>query len=273
MKVKYNGHTLIMYDSIQDLPITRFQSFNLNVLIDGGIGSDLNGFIEKRNRISELMGVDIEAARLELSNFEQLIRFVITNNSPQMNSFVCLIRSINGRDLTEQDVSESGIKEIIKQLGAQRFSIRKLGEVLGLLKKKIEEEFDEFFPEISNDITVKEFYSKLKSRVLLGLEKIITGSEKVDSKIEELDEFFISSFKPKIYYGHTGMEVQFLKRFQDTCSALELNNLSTNPLKLSTLAFYQKVELLRNMIKAQNKRGGGLNKKTIGNTEPRVKQY
>ena len=37
-----NNHIVILYDSIDELPIIRFHKYNKYMLIDSGIGSDLN---------------------------------------------------------------------------------------------------------------------------------------------------------------------------------------------------------------------------------------
>ena len=41
-EIKFNGHFLEMYDSIEELPIGQFQEYNRYILIDAGIGSNLD---------------------------------------------------------------------------------------------------------------------------------------------------------------------------------------------------------------------------------------
>lgn len=255
LKFKYTGnHRIEVYDSVQDLPITRFQLYNLNMLLDAGIGSDLSAFVRHRQKISELMKTDLEAANIELVNLEQTIRFMMSKTNPEMNSFVVMIKTLNGRDLTDADMTEDGIKEIIKELGGNRFSLRNMRGLLETIKKKLDFEFETFFPVMTDDSKVKEFYSKLKKRSRLLLKKWIEKRDDVTEEIKKIDEFLIMSFKPKIYHGSQGVEVKMIKNFEDTCTMLELHNLTTDPKRLTTLSFYQKVETMKQILKQQKKK-------------------
>ena len=40
-KVRVGRHVLDLYDGIDDMPIGRFHRFNRNLMVDAGIGSDL----------------------------------------------------------------------------------------------------------------------------------------------------------------------------------------------------------------------------------------
>ena len=60
-KIEFNGHKLEMFDSIQELPIFRFQLYNLNLMLDAGIGSDINDFDSRCNNVRRLMIKDQEA--------------------------------------------------------------------------------------------------------------------------------------------------------------------------------------------------------------------
>ncbi len=41
-KVKLNGHKVVIYDSIDELPIVRFHKYSKMLLVDAGVGSDIN---------------------------------------------------------------------------------------------------------------------------------------------------------------------------------------------------------------------------------------
>ena len=43
-ELKLAGHKVRLYDSIEELPICRFHAYNRMLLIDAGIGSDINDF-------------------------------------------------------------------------------------------------------------------------------------------------------------------------------------------------------------------------------------
>lgn len=135
MQIKFNGHTLEMYDSIQELPITRFQAYNLNLMIDAGIGSDLDAFDQRINNIRQLVQTDQKAAQTELTNLQQNVRFIMSNSNPVMNSFVAMIKGLNGKTLTDYDMTEEGMKRIIEELGRKQLPFIRVKTFLKSLKK------------------------------------------------------------------------------------------------------------------------------------------
>jgi len=247
--IKFNGHVLKVHDSIQELPITRFQKYNLNVLIDAGIGSDLNSIDTHINKIARSISKDIPEALKELTNFQQNVHFVMSNTSPEMNSFIVLIDELNGRKITEEDLTEEGIKEIIEELGRKRFSYLNMKRTLSRIKKKFDFEFETFFPELMDSATAKEYYTQLKKRTLLVIESVMTGKEELEEQIASIDEFLFSKVKAGTYHGSKGLEVQMIKNFESTCTLLEFHKLSATPKQLSTLAFYEKTVALKQLLK------------------------
>jgi len=248
-KLQFNGHVLDVHDSIQELPITRFQLYNLNMLIDSGIGSDLSATNNHINKALRLIGSDTDSARTELINLQQNLQFMISKTSPEMNSFVVLIDKINGRKIVEEDLTEEGIKEIIAELGRKRFSYANMKAALTRIKKKLDLEFEMFFPELTDSATAKEFYSQLKRRTVLILESIGNESQQIAEQIAEIDEYLFSKIKPSRFDGQQGLEVQMIKNFESTCTLLEFHKLSFNPKSLSTLAFHEKIIALKKLLK------------------------
>ncbi len=253
VKVKFKGHVIEMYDSIQELPITRFQMYNLNLLIDGGIGADLSSFDSKCNSIRRLMKKDIKLADQEISNLQQNLRFIMSKTSPEMNSFVVMIHKIDGREITDQDLTDEGIKDIIKELGHKRLTITKIREFILGAKKKIDFEIETFFPSMTDNGKTKEFYSGLKKRSLLILKTITHFSHEIEEQIAAIDDYLLSSLKPKNYHGSSGLEVQMIKGFEDTCVMLSQHNVSSNPRAMTTLSFYQALERVKEQIKARKR--------------------
>lgn len=247
--IKFNGHVLKIHDSIQGLSITRFQKYNLNVLIDSGIGSDLNSIDTHIDRIARTISKDIPESLQELTNFQQNIHFVMSKTSPEMNSFVVLIDELNGRKITEEDLTEEGIKDIIEELGRKRFSYENMKTVLKRIKKKFDFEFETFFPELTDSATMKEYYTQLKRRTILVIESIISEKEGLEEQIASIDDFLFSKVKAGVYYGSKGIEVQTIRNFESTCTLLEFHKLSAAPKQLSTLAFYEKTVALKQVLK------------------------
>lgn len=68
-EIEIGKHTVEIYDSIDELPIKRFHKFNKYLLIDAGVGSDLNSISEKINRIVRFIDKEDKAnAKIELDN-------------------------------------------------------------------------------------------------------------------------------------------------------------------------------------------------------------
>lgn len=256
MTLKFNGHILEMYDSIQELPITRFQSYNLNLLIDGGIGSDLDAFDKHINSIRQLVINDPNAAQTELTNLQQNIRFIMSNTNPNLNSFVVMIRKIDSRDIKDEDLTEDGIKAILNELGKKKLPFISAQRFLNAIKKKLDTEFELFFPKVVDSATTKEFYTKLKQRTMLILQQIQDSTCDFSAQVAEIDEFLMSRLKPKSYHGREGLEVKMIKGFEQTCVLLKQYNVSHEPKKMTTLAFYQALEVIKEQLKkrAKNKK-------------------
>ena len=84
-----------MYDSIEDLPITRFHKYNKMLMIDAGLGSDLtdvDAHIEKV--MAFLKEQKTEDAINELFNMRKAIFMVQMNLSPKHLAFAALVTKV-----------------------------------------------------------------------------------------------------------------------------------------------------------------------------------
>lgn len=258
-KLKFNGHVIECFDSIQDVDIIRYQKFNLNLLIDAGIGSDLNSIGQRVGAVKKLMATDQKKANIELDNMFQSIAFVMKKLSPKYRAFVCTIKSIDGYEIKTEDLTESGIDEIIQQLGKKRLSFSLLNDVVFSIKKKFDGEFETFFPELVNVGASVIHYQHLKDRTVLMLKKLTEKSkeaaENIEKQISKIDQFFVESIRPKVYHGSKGFEVQMISNFENTCTMLEFHNFTNNAKGLKTIEFYQKLVALKTLLKKnQNKK-------------------
>lgn len=254
MKIKLNGHTLVMYDSIQELPVRRFQSYNLNTMIDSGIGSDINAFDAKCNTIRRLMRSDPASADRELVNMQTTLRMIMSKTSPKMRSFCALIKSIDGRNITDDDLTDDGIEALIDELSEKRLTFERIVDYLTSFKKKIDLEFDVFFPKLNDNAAIKEYYSQLKRRTTLVLQSIKDATANLDDQIAAIDEFLLSQIKPKNYHGKDGLEAKMIANFEETCVILAQNHVNANPRNMTTLSYYQSLEVLKAQMKERNKK-------------------
>lgn len=133
MKININRHEVIMYSSIDEMPITRYQEYNKNIMLDSGIGSDITSVDEHLSLI--LMYVesgDKDKAKKEVLNMRQNIAFVLDKTSPKMMAFVSLIKTINGNKI---DISDPG--EVIKMLSKKGLTIGIVDKFINAVKKKL----------------------------------------------------------------------------------------------------------------------------------------
>lgn len=136
LTIRHNGNVLEIYNSIDELPIERYQAFNRFAMLDAGIGGDLASIDQRLTKLGLLVKRgNIEDIQTELGNLRQSLVFVLENTNPQLLSFVMLIKTINGKELT--DISIEGAKATIELLSKKGFTIGKVKGILYQLKKKL----------------------------------------------------------------------------------------------------------------------------------------
>ena len=239
-------------------------------MIDSGIGSDMSAISTRIGTIKNLIPVDAKKANVEIDNLYQSISFVIANLSPKYRAFVCTIKSINGRNIDESELTEGGITKIIEELGNKKILHSMIERIVNAVKKKFEGEFETFFPEMVTNGKAIEHYQYLKDRVLLVLKKIQLKKEKIkdryelteidkkirdgiDEKLKVIDDFFTESLNPKVFHGAQGMEVRMINNFENTCTMLEVHNFANDAKKLMTISFYQRLETLKKNLTKKKK--------------------
>lgn len=95
-----NGKKVVLYDSIDEMPIANFQKYNKYLLIDAGIGStvdDVDGHIVKIAKF--IKSGDQKKAMQELQNLRQNLYMISENISPKFMSFASLVKSVDGREV------------------------------------------------------------------------------------------------------------------------------------------------------------------------------
>lgn len=104
---------VVLYDSIDELPILRFHAYNKALLIDAGVGSDLNDWdthIEKTIRF--IRGNKPELAEKELDNMRQNVYFIQTDMSPRYLAFCALVKSVDGTEYN--DMTPDGLQKVLQ---------------------------------------------------------------------------------------------------------------------------------------------------------------
>ena len=243
--VTINKHEIKIYDSIEDLSIVRFHKYNKFLLIDSGVGSDLQDVTNHINRAIKYIDTDSKLAKIELSNLLQNIHLINEELSPKYLAYSALVCEIDGKLVT--DLSDDGLRQVHEKLNDIPISF--IDRFIEAVKKKMDTELTLYFPVLFEDSGTKEYFARLKERTLLLLNSIIEGNDN-GKKIKQIDNFLLSLAKPKIFSGSESTEIQYDKQFEDMILMLRQNT-GSNPSEMTVLQFYNAFEYLKKQMKAK----------------------
>jgi len=136
MKISYNGHDIEIYDSIQELPIGRYEKHATYGIVDSSAGSSLYDIKANVLKAASLIDVDKEQAKQVLQNAQVGIEMIVTNINPELMSFAVLVKSIDGVEY--DDISESGIRKTLDKIKEQGWIFITLANALQAVKKKFQ---------------------------------------------------------------------------------------------------------------------------------------
>lgn len=237
-----------LYDSIDEMPIVSFQKYNKYILIDSGLGSDIDSVDDHLVKLAKLIKTDKTKASQELQNLRQNMHMIVSGISPKYLAFAALIHSINGKKVT--DLSDDNLKKILNELNEIKHS--KIVEFLAWLKKKLDTELETYFPsEFGCDAREKEVYDKLKQRTLLKLDGIINEKDNSE-QINALDDYLFSLHKPKNFQGVDSVEIKYDKQFETACMCISQET-GMNAKKMTVLEFYNTLSELKKQAELKAK--------------------
>lgn len=242
MKVgKVNKHTVEMYDSIDELPIQRFQKYNKYLLIDSGVGSDLQDVLNHIERAKIYINANPAMASTELENLRQSIYLVKEEMSPKHMAFAVLVSKVDSKEMN--DLSDAGLKKVLEILSEAKKGW--LDGVLNSVKKKIDRELSLYFPGKFDDATQKEYFDNLKEHTKIKLQEIISG-ENMEKARKVIETRLALLSKPRIFWGIKSVEIEYDKQFEEMCLILS-HNLQVNPYSMTVLQFYNAFDYLKKL--------------------------
>ena len=243
-----NKKNVQVYDSIDEMPIVNFQKYNKYLLIDSGIGSDVDDIDAHIVKIAKYIKANSDKKALqELQNMRQNLYMINNEISPKYLAFAALIHSIDGKEVN--DLSDDGLKKLLQDLKKIKHS--RIIDFLLWLKKKITDELEIYFPGDFVSPKEKEVYDKLKNRTFLVLESIINS---VDNKkqIELIDNALLNANMPKVFMGSESVEVKYDKQFESTC-LLIAQKTSMDARKMTVLQFYNAIDNIKTQAEEEAK--------------------
>ena len=133
-KMLINNKIVSVYDSIDEMPIVNFQKYNKYLLIDSGIGSDVDDIDSHITKIARyIKSNDSKKAMLELQNMRQCMYMINSEISPKYLAFAALVQSVDGTEVT--DLSDDSLKDLLKEIKHVKHS--KIVDFLFWIKKKL----------------------------------------------------------------------------------------------------------------------------------------
>ena len=246
--VTIKDKTLKLYDSIDEMPIINFQKYNKCVLIDTGLGSDIDSVDSHIVNIAKYInkGDKVNAIQ-ELQNMRQNMHMIVSKVSPKYMAFAALIHSING--VEQKDLSDSHLQEIIEEL--QEVPHGLIIDLLEWLKKKLSIELETYFPSEFESAKEKEVYNKLKEKTILQLQEIAEETDN-SQKIAEISDFLFSLHKPKVFIGKESVEIKYDKQFESACMLISQKT-NMDAKKMTTLQFYNAIDNIYRQSEAERK--------------------
>ena len=220
-EVTLAGHRVMLYTSIEELPMARFHKYNKNLLIDAGIGGDMTAFDGHIERaVQFIKDGKREDAGKELQNLRQNVYMVISETNPNHLSFACLVKEIDGKPM--DDMSDEGLQRVVAMLGD--VPVNELMTERESVKKKIDSELTAYFPALFDDAKTKEFYDIIKARTQAVLKSVIEGvTDELTKDIERLTGALLTYSKPLSFAGTGNAEVEYDKRYEDMCLVISQN--------------------------------------------------
>ena len=237
-------HKVVMYDSIEELPIVRFQKYNKMLMLDAGLGSDVTALDGHLARVSEYIKAgDLTNAAGEIDNLRQSLFNVQNGLTPRFMSLIPLMAEVDGEPLT--DLSDENIQAVYDRL--KDVTMKAYEGAASEVKKKIEEEIEKYFHQGGPSSESKEYYELVRRKALLQLEFVEKGIDH-DEEIREIDGQLVRFGKPMVFSGDKNREILYDKNFIGCCISIA-QNLNMDAKQMTVVEYYRALEVLEEQQK------------------------
>lgn len=242
-----NEKTIQLYDSIDEMPIVNFQKYNKYILLDTGLGSDIDSVDTHIVNLAKLIKADTKKAVQELQNLRQNMHMIVSEISPKYMAFAALIHSINGKKL--DNLSDDYLKCVLDEIKEIKHSV--IADFLVWVKKKLNTELETYFPAEFSNVKEKEVYDKLKQRTILVLQGIANDTD-TSKEVADIDSYLFSLHTPKSFAGANSVEIKYDKQFETTCLLIsQKTNMTAKT--MTVLEFYSALSNIEKQAEAELK--------------------
>lgn len=248
MKTKIGKHTIELADGIDTLSVRRYQVYTRMLLVDAGIGSDLAAFDTHLQKVQAFIRKgDADNAVKELENTRHNVYMMQEGINPTMLAFAALVTAVDGKPT--DDLTDEGLRAVAAQL--QDAPIKAVTELAATAKKKIDDEFEAYFPKLADSSTEKEYYLLLKRRAMAQIEGMRSGDM---SEADRLTNEMLTFAKPKSFSGAENVEIQHDKNFEKMCIAI-CKETNANPKNMTVKEFFSAYEYVKEITEKAKKNG------------------
>lgn len=127
--------TIQFYDSVETLPIKRYQLLQKYSLIDGGIGSSLEDVLRHFQKFDNFIEVkDMESLVIERENLMMNFSFMLEQKSTATYMLASMVKSVGGQ---ATDVNDENIDELVELLECLDISYHEIEKVIETQKKSL----------------------------------------------------------------------------------------------------------------------------------------
>jgi hypothetical protein len=211
---KVNGHRFEFYNSIEDLPISRFHKYSKYMLVASGIGDSVADVDAHITQILNLIDTDAPKAKQELLNMRHNIVMVLQQQDLRHIGFLYFTFKVDGK--VWEDFSEEGVAHLFELACGEREI--EMARIEKEIRTRIDTELTDYFPQIYKGEN-KNLVDYLRKKTLLEIDQIVNDTDR-SAEIREFEKKISNAYKPLSFEGEESAELVFDKQFEQMCLSL-----------------------------------------------------
>ncbi len=248
-----NKTVIKYYSSAKECPMDRYTELQKWLVIESGIGSNIESinarYLRLRAFIEEGRYAD---ALIENENAFKATISALEGVSYISMAFACLVAAVGGE--TCDDITESGLQTTVQKIIKSGITYQELSDVVDEVKKKIQDELNQYYPNILNTTDNLIYVSRMKGYILSVADCYanLDPSEEDKETLKHQYNWFLVDGGAKNFRGDSDENIVVLidKNFINACSEMEDNG-SINPHKYTVIQFYGKWDYLSKQDKSK----------------------
>lgn len=113
--LKIGRHKVEVYNSIDEMPVSRYHLLSKLLLVDSGVGATVGDVDAHLAKAIEYLKAGVTSSAVqELENLRQSVYMIEKGVDPKSKAFAALVARIDGEDVG--DLSDEGLDETVSKL-------------------------------------------------------------------------------------------------------------------------------------------------------------